>query len=99
LSVLARAIRSVLVGPVEQFGVDAAALDQTVEPIPSATTALIALDAEYLELTDQIAKNAVALAWHHSHPSRRSARSIWAVAASMSDMFLVSAAVNTSSAA
>src|SRR5262249_10286082 len=42
--------------PVEQLGVNAVARDQSVKTIATATTALVALDVQHLELTDQ-AKN------------------------------------------
>jgi hypothetical protein len=64
--------------------------------VATAPAALVALDVERLELADQIAENDGALARHQSRPSWRSARSICDVAASMSEIFLISAAFNTS---
>ena len=49
---LTRAIGRDLVRPFEQFGVDTVTLDQPIKAIPPATTALVALDVEHLELAD-----------------------------------------------
>jgi hypothetical protein len=56
LGLLAGTIRRDLVRPVEQLGVDAVALDQTVEPIPAATSALVVLDGKDVELADDVAE-------------------------------------------
>jgi hypothetical protein len=58
--------------------------------------ALVALYVEHVELADEVAEDGGALAGHHNHPSTRNARSICAVAASMSVIFLVSAAFKSS---
>jgi len=73
---LARAIGLDLVGPIEQLGVDAIALDQAVKPIPAAPAAFVTLDVEYVELADQVAEDDGTLARHQNHHSTRSARSI-----------------------
>jgi hypothetical protein len=56
LGLLAGTIRRDLVRPVEQLGVDAVALDRTVEPIPAATSALVVLDGKDVELADDVAE-------------------------------------------
>jgi hypothetical protein len=58
--------------------------------------ALVALDVEHVELAGDVAEYDRAVAGHHNHPSIRNARSNCAVAASMSVIFLVSAAFKSS---
>jgi hypothetical protein len=70
-----------------------------VKPISPAAPALVTLKGERLELADKVTKNDGAVAWHHSHPSTRNARSICAVAISTSGSFLLYAAFSNSSAA
>ena len=53
---LARAVGRDLVGPSEQFGVDAVASDQRVEVVPSSLAALFALNVEHVELADQVSR-------------------------------------------
>jgi hypothetical protein len=86
-----------LVGRVEGLGANAIAFDQPTGDNP--TVALIALDVEHVELADQVAENDRAITRHHSHPSTRNARSIWAAAASTSLLFPVSATLRSNSAA
>ena len=49
-----------LVRPIEQLSVDAIALDWSIEAVPSASTALVALDVEHVELADQVAEKMIA---------------------------------------
>ena len=47
----------------KQLRVDAVTLDQSMEVIPPATTALVALDVEHVELADQVTEDDGAIAW------------------------------------
>src|SRR5215471_2481705 len=96
---LPRAVGRDLVGPIEQLGVNAVAFDQPMELISTPTAALAALDVEHVELADQVAEDDRAVAGHYNHPSTRNARSICAVAISMSDSSLVCAAFSNSATA
>src|SRR5215469_5892407 len=96
---LARTIGRDLVGPVEQLGVDAVADNQPLNTILARASALVTSDAQHSQLADDVAEDDGAIAGHHNHPSTRKARSICAVAISMSDLFLVCAAFGNSSAA
>ena len=62
-------------------------------------TALVTFDVERIELAYLVAEGDGAIAGHHNHPSTSNARSICAVAASMSSSSLVTAAFSSSSAA
>jgi hypothetical protein len=59
-----------LVGPVEQLGVNAITLDQSMQVIPTAA-ALVALNVEHLELADQVAENSGTFSWQVSHCTRQ----------------------------
>jgi ribosomal protein L39E len=85
--------------PVEQLGVDPVLLDQPVNSILARTFALVTRDAQHVELAGDVAENDRAVARYHNHRSTRNARSIWAVAASKSIRFPVSAARRSNSAA
>jgi len=88
-----------LVGRVEGLGANAIAFDQSTEVIATPTVALIALDVEHVELADQVAEDDRAITRHHSHPSTRNARSIWAAAVPTCLLFPVSATLRSNSAA
>jgi hypothetical protein len=47
--------------PIEQLGVGAVALDETVNPIAPAPAALVALDVQHFELADDVAEDDRAL--------------------------------------
>jgi hypothetical protein len=96
---LARTIGRNLVGPFKQLGVDAVAHDQAINVVLARATAFVALDAQDSELANDVTEDDGAIAGHHNHPSTRNARSICAVAISMSDLFLVCAVFSSSSAA
>src|SRR5262249_30080821 len=92
--------RTICLGlPVEQLRVDTVAHNQPINPILAEPTALVALDGNDVELVENVAECDRSVAGHHSHPSTRNARSICAVAISMSDSSPVSAVFNSSSAA
>jgi hypothetical protein len=42
--------------PVEQFGINAVLFNQTIEPVAPSPATLFALDAQHLELADQVQK-------------------------------------------
>jgi hypothetical protein len=85
--------------PVKQLSIDAVTLDQPVNTILAGASALVASDAQHGQLADDVAECDRAIARHHIHPSTRNARSICAVAASMSSASFVCAARSNSSAA
>ena len=65
-----RAIGRDLVGPVEQFRVNAVAFDQPMDVISTPTALLVAFDVEHVELTDQVAEDDRAVARHFTVQSR-----------------------------
>jgi hypothetical protein len=79
----------------KQLGIDAIAFDQPVKMVETAPTALVALNVEDVELANDVAENDSTFSRHHNQPSRRKARSICVVVASISDR----AAFNVNSAA
>src|SRR5215472_617012 len=85
--------------PIEKLGVDAVLLNQVINTVLASAATLVALDAQHVELTHDVAEYEGTLARHHNHPSTCNARSICAVAISISDFSLVSAAFSNSSAA
>jgi hypothetical protein len=96
---LARAVGRDLVGPFEQFGVNAVALDQPIDAVLTRTAALVALEAEHVELAHDVAKNNRILSRHHTPRYQRKTRSICAVADSIWDRLPVWAPFNVNSAA
>jgi hypothetical protein len=81
------------------FCVYPVAHNQPINTILAGASALVTSDAQHGQLSEDVAECDRAVARHHNHPSTCNARSICAVAISISDFSLVCAAFSNSSAA
>jgi len=73
--------------------------NQPINTVLAGASALVTSDAQDGQFANDVAEDDGAILGHQNHPSTRNARSICAVAISMSDLFLVCAAFSSSSAA